>query len=132
MLMSLADSSGALQIEFSDVRTCDGSLYLFVYNYENQYPDNPYRHYRFDKATITDGKGRFEIEDLDYGHYAIAVFDDENDNQDMDKFIGLPTEGYGFSRNAKPRFLSLPDFHDLVFEFGPEESTEFIKVRYVF
>lgn len=34
------------------------------------------------------------------GHYAIALFHDENDNHHFDTtWLGLPAEGYGFSNN---------------------------------
>lgn len=38
---------------------------------------------------------------LPSGRYAVIVFHDENDNGLLDTdFLGIPTEGYGFSNNA--------------------------------
>jgi Uncharacterized protein conserved in bacteria len=39
------------------------------------------------------------------GDYAVALFQDANDNGHFDtNWLGLPTEGYGFSRDPKLRF----------------------------
>ena len=44
------------------------------------------------------------------GTYAIAFAHDENSNGRTDQgFLGIPTEGYGFSNDVRPR-LSAPDF----------------------
>ncbi len=49
--------------------------------------------------------------------YAIAIAHDENDNGHVDtNFIGIPTEGYGFSNNARP-VLSAPSFNACRFTF---------------
>ena len=42
---------------------------------------------------------------LEPGDYAVMLFHDENGNGEMDKNVfGIPTEGYGFSNNAKGSF----------------------------
>jgi uncharacterized protein (DUF2141 family) len=39
------------------------------------------------------------------GDYAVMLFHDENGNTKMDSnIVGIPTEGYGFSNNAKGSF----------------------------
>ena len=44
------------------------------------------------------------------GNYAVAIFHDENMNGKCDtNFIGIPTEGYGFSNNFKPT-VAAPKF----------------------
>lgn len=54
----------------------------------------------------------YTFEGLKAGIYAISIFHDENDNGKLDtNFIGIPTEPYGFSNNAKGMF-GPPDFKD--------------------
>jgi len=49
------------------------------------------------------------------GYYAIALYHDENNNNDCDmNFFGLPTEGIGFSNNIRP-ILSAPSFKSCQF-----------------
>ena len=46
------------------------------------------------------------------GPVAVAIVHDENGNGRLDtSFIGMPKEGYGFSRGARGRF-GPPDFED--------------------
>lgn len=46
------------------------------------------------------------------GDYAVAVFQDVNQNGQLDKkAFGIPKEPYGFSNNFRPRF-SGPEFND--------------------
>ena len=45
------------------------------------------------------------LEDVPYGEYAIAVYHDENANGRLDKnLVGMPSEPYGFSNNARRTF----------------------------
>ena len=64
------------------------------------------------------------------GRYALAVFHDENANEKFDRsFIGLPKEGFGFSRNPKIR-MGPPDFAEVAFDLTGEEATLAIRMIY--
>ncbi|MEM8678843.1 MAG: DUF2141 domain-containing protein [Planctomycetota bacterium] len=55
------------------------------------------------------------IDDLPPGTYAIAVYQDVNDNGKMDKSgFGIPTEPYGFSNNARGT-MGPPSFQKAAF-----------------
>lgn len=46
-----------------------------------------------------------QLPDFQPGYYAIACYQDENNNQRLDSnWFGVPTEAYGFSNNARPKF----------------------------
>ena len=65
------------------------------------------------------------------GVYAIALYHDENGNKKFDKnFLGIPTEGFGFSNNPS-FFFGPPDHADAAFEVGDETVTLEISVRYL-
>ena len=54
---------------------------------------------------------------LPFGKYAISIFHDVNDNEELDaNFIGIPKEPYGFSNNPKSSF-GPPGFDAAAFEF---------------
>lgn len=56
--------------------------------------------------------------DLPAGRYAIAVYQDLNGNESLDRSIlGMPTEPYGFSRDAVARF-GPPAFEEMALELG--------------
>ncbi len=64
------------------------------------------------------------------GAYAIALYHDEDGDRRLGRnFVGLPTEGYGFSRDA-PTALGLPAFDDVVFSAAPGVTTLEITMRY--
>jgi uncharacterized protein (DUF2141 family) len=64
------------------------------------------------------------------GRYAAVTFHDENGNNAMDfDVIGLPTEGFAFSNQARP-FLSAPSFERCAFEIGKEDAQISIKMIY--
>lgn len=124
------DNQCTLSIEFSDVRNKEGKLYIFIYNYENQYPDNPFKYFEVDKSNVHCNHLLVNIPNLQKGRYAISILDDENDNEDMDFFLGLPTEGYAFSNNVRP-LLSLPEYNDLLFDLSEKHQKVKLKMRYV-
>lgn len=108
----------SLFIQLKDIRSTNGVIYIFLYNYENQYPKSPLTHYVVSKQNVKDGKLKVKIKDLEFNdHYAIALIDDENDNEDLDRILGIPTEGFGFSNNVHP-IISLPKYHELLFNFN--------------
>jgi uncharacterized protein (DUF2141 family) len=60
------------------------------------------------------------IDGLDAGRYAVAVHHDENGNGRMDtSLIGLPQEGYAFSKDAIV-FMGPPPFADASFDLPDE------------
>ena len=125
-----AKETGTLELNLTNIRSSDGEVFVFVYNYENQYPENPFRHYVFDKHALHTDSMAVTLTELPHGDYSIAIFDDENGNEEMDKFLGLPTEGYGFSNGARPKFVRLPSFYDCLVTFNLEQRRHFIELRY--
>ena len=70
------------------------------------------------------------IDEMQTGKYGVAIMDDENGDGEMKyNFIGMPREGYGFSRNYKVK-LSKPDFEECVLEFK-NDTTIRITVQYM-
>lgn len=66
---------------------------------------------------IRKAQARCDFEDIPPGTYAMAVIHDENLNGKLDtNWIGIPTEGYGFSNNAKG-VLGAPSFSDASFTY---------------
>ena len=65
------------------------------------------------------------------GRYAIALLHDENGNGKADRALGMmPTEGFGFSRDAPVR-MGPPEFRDAVFEVSRGAELQTIKMRYM-
>ncbi len=64
------------------------------------------------------------------GHYALAAYHDEDGDGKLNRsFIGVPTEGYGFSNDA-PAVMGLPAFSDVLFNAGPGDTAIKVAIRY--
>jgi uncharacterized protein (DUF2141 family) len=121
---------GTLDISLSNIRNNNGNIYIFIYSFENQYPYEPYKHYKVSKFLVKNGVITARIPNLEFkDKYAITVIDDENSNEDLDRWLGIPHEGYGFSNNIKP-FLSLPTYTDITFDFLSPKKLN-VKLQYI-
>jgi uncharacterized protein (DUF2141 family) len=66
---------------------------------------------------IRDAQARCDFLSIPPGTYALAVTHDENMNGKLDtNWLGIPTEGYGFSNGAKALF-SAPSFSAASFHY---------------
>ncbi|MGB7373618.1 MAG: DUF2141 domain-containing protein [Pontixanthobacter sp.] len=73
----------------------------------------------------------FNFTNVKPGRYAIALLHDENDNGKADRaLMMMPTEGYGFSRDAKVR-MGPPKFDAAAFEVGTANQSQTIEMRYM-
>jgi uncharacterized protein (DUF2141 family) len=64
------------------------------------------------------------------GTYAVSLFHDANANNRLDTFMGIPSEGFGFSRDA-PVKMAPPKFAAAQFAVGTADVTTPITVRYI-
>lgn len=64
------------------------------------------------------------------GKYAVVVYHDENDNHKFDRnLIGLPTEGFGVSKNPS-LFLAAPNFEESSFEVNGAVTHVDVDMKY--
>jgi uncharacterized protein (DUF2141 family) len=64
------------------------------------------------------------------GIYAVAVYHDENNDHDFNRnFLGIPTEGYGFSNDA-PTLAGLPSFESVRFAVTAQGASLQLHLRY--
>ena len=79
---------------------------------------------------IRKAQARCDFEDIPPGTYAMAVVHDENMNGKLDtNWLGIPTEGYGFSNNAKAVF-SAPSFSDASFTYDGQNVDLTMSLHY--
>lgn len=82
------------------------------------------------KRSISAQSPRVRIEGIPHGSYAIAVIHDENGNSKLDTFVGIPREGFGFSRNPKIRF-GPPRFASAQFPIGEGAGHQQVRIKYM-
>lgn len=107
-----------LTITVMNIKEVVGNMRVGIYKSANDFPDenDTYKNkiYKISKTgTIT-----LNINDLPYGNYAIAVYQDKNKNGTMDKnFVGVPKEPFAFANNIKPKF-SAPSYKDCEIDYS--------------
>jgi uncharacterized protein (DUF2141 family) len=67
---------------------------------------------------------------LPTGAYGIAIIHDENGNRKLDTMLGIPREGFGFSRNPAIGF-GAPRFAAARFAIEPGTAAQRVTMRYL-
>jgi uncharacterized protein (DUF2141 family) len=63
-------------------------------------------------APAREGDNTIAVRDVPAGSWAVLAYQDANGNGELDRnFIGIPSENYGFSRDARGKF-GPPSFDD--------------------
>lgn len=92
-----------------------------LYGAENEFPSEKDVLRRLKFVPDGDVLNTF-ITDLEYGTYAMALFQDmDNDGKIEKNFIGIPKDPYAFSNNVRPTFKA-PLFEDCCFEYSDKEN----------
>lgn len=108
LIAPLADAGGdaTIAVPVSTVRSSHGLVFIALYEQRNWL--QPGRYLTARKVQAQRGTVVARFNNLPRGRYAIAVWHDENANNRVDtNALGLPKEGYGFSRITplrKPKF----------------------------
>ncbi len=116
-----------LSIHISGISKIKGSLFIAIYRATDDFPVFGKQF----KGIVKEVEGKsqnYTFDDLPEGEYALAIYQDENRNKILDKnLLGVPTEIYGFSNNAR-RSFSAPSFQEAKFKLNKDlQQTVFLK-----
>lgn len=121
---------GAVEADITGLRSAKGQVIICLTNRPDRFPscqNDPQAHrQRVPAAALRD----IRFEGLPSGDYAIAMIHDENGNGRLDTLMGMPREGFGFSRNPAIR-LGPPRFAAARFAVGSGTSDETVRVKYM-
>lgn len=116
-----------LLVIVSGLRSQEGNVHIALYDDPDRFPDSDGMIFKVE-VPIVDGTARHKFNDLAPGRYAVAIYHDENDNDEFDQgFFGIPLEDYAFSNNA-PVFLAPPSYVDAAFAV-PETREMHIRIN---
>lgn len=124
-------SCNGIHVKIQDIRNSTGMIACALF----ESPDGfPVEYLRF--ATnimaikVRDKQARCDFQDIAPGTYALVVAHDENMNGKLDtNWLGVPTEGYGFSNDVKVWF-SAPSFSAAGFLFDGKNLDLTISLHY--
>ena len=138
LLMALAAVSVTAQaacpgihVQIRNIRNSTGTVDCALFESPEGFPTEALRaatHVMVIKVRQT--QARCDFEDIPPGTYALAVFHDENRNGTLDtNWLGIPTEGYGFSNDVKAS-LGPPSFAAASFAYDGRTVEMTIRLEY--
>lgn len=117
--------SQTITIFVEELTSKSGIVNIGVFNSEQSYQTKTLPVAEASVEVITDNKISTCI-NLPEGKYAIAVFHDENgDNQLNTKKLGIPTEGVGFSGRLKSK-IRAPKFNEALFHLQRDTAVHIV------
>ena len=112
-LAAVAAQAGDLTVEVNVPDQRQGAVRAALFDKAEGFPRGT--PLRTAAAQPVQGKATLQFTDLPPGDYALTAFLDENSNTKLDtNLFGMPTEPYGFSRNARG-MTGPPSFADATF-----------------
>lgn len=118
-----ATNTGVLVIEMKDFKNDDGVARLAVFPSDEGWPGEWSDAATVYAATeISSRAARLTARGLPFGSYAVTVYHDKNDSGRLDSFMGVPTEAYGFSNDARG-MMSAPSFEKAKIELKETSRT---------
>ncbi len=126
-LTGLAANAATLVLEVTGLRSVRGLLHYAVYDRAETFPTRKGR-VTYDDPKVTGTEMTIRVPGLKPGIYAVAIFHDENANDEFDQgLFGIPLEDYAFSNNATG-FFSSPSFEEAAFELSEPETRIEIRI----
>jgi uncharacterized protein (DUF2141 family) len=102
---SAASNTGQVIVDVYGLKDERGKLNVGIYIAEGGFPKDSSAAFAQRTVPITNHALRLVFDRIPAGEFAVAVHHDENANGKMDTgAFGRPSEGYGFSRDAKASF----------------------------
>ena len=122
LLMSYAHVHAATVLfEIEGIKSDSGKLYVSLFKgQENYKAKKPEKSLAIDALA---GNKEAIFENITTGEYVIQYFHDENNNKKLEtNLFGMPTEGFGFSNDAKPNY-GPAKYEDMKFVVSGESET---------
>ena len=129
VLLSLNLFKPVLSISFTNIREAKGSLYVGVYKSEADFMKEEKACLKKIIPVTATGNLDLDVSELAPGTYAVSCFHDVNGNGKLDtNLLGIPSEPYGFSNNARPKFRA-PNWGETRFEVKTDGSRISIRLE---
>lgn len=129
-LLAQNNSTGTLEIKFTGIRSDIGDIAIGINSQAEGFPSKPQIELQWKKLNIVGGEFTVKVPDLPHGTLAVSALDDVNGNQEMEMFLGIPREGFGFSMDP-PFKLSAPKFNDCSFPHNKALTRIEIRLKYI-
>ncbi len=123
------NQTGNLRLQLQNIQPQKGSIKVALFNSKETFLDNKAAY--LNKSLEVDQKNTVDISfsNLPYGMYTAAIFHDVNNNGKLDKnLLGVPTEPYGFSNNARSKW-GPPKYDTAKFQLDQDQLLLQVEVK---
>lgn len=125
-----ASANSNLNVEIDGFKNRKGQVCVSIFASSQGFPNNRDRVLQRQCTKITENAVKVTFSNLKAGNYAVAAIHDENNDLKLNRNdIGMPTEGFGFSRNPEVR-TSAPKFNDAAFLIAGPNTNIQIQLKY--
>lgn len=128
-LLASAAAPGEVDLSISGQRSAKGLIRVCLTRDPAHFPgcdDDP----AAEKRSVPASQSALKFQGLPSGAYAVSLFHDENSNGKLDTVIGIPREGFGFSRNPPIRF-GPPRFAAARFAVTSGDTQQQVRLKYL-
>lgn len=130
VLCTAAGHGADLEVELQGIHSADGQALVALHR------QTPRADFPSDASVVASAAAPAATDpvvvvfrDLAAGEYAVAAFHDANGDGELNaNFVGMPTEGYGFSNDARG-FMGPPPFDDAAFSLEADAGTRRLVVN---
>ena len=114
--------SGSLEVSVTGFESEEGQVLIALFLDESGWPDDEGQAHAALVLPIEDRSAVARFDDVPAGSFAVSVFHDKDLDRELDSgLFGIPTEAYGFSRDARDTF-GPPSFDDARLEVGADDD----------
>lgn len=136
MMMALSVSAqtttnSSLTVMINGIKKQSGQVCLSLFSSSQGFPSNSSSALQAQCTIVDDKPLAITFRNLKAGSYAVAAIHDVNNDSNLNRnFLGIPTEGIGFSRN--PRIVTgPPKFNDSVVLINGSSTSIQIQLQYL-
>lgn len=125
-----SSTNSVMKIQVLGLQETKGQICFSLFAESKGFPDNTDNTLQAKCISVQKRSPTLTINNLHLGSYALAVFHDVNGDGEFNRnFLGIPREGFGFSRNPKIN-TSPPSFEEsAVFVTGAKTDLQ-VQLRY--
>lgn len=129
MAIGSMTSASTLEVDVDGLRNSRGVIQACLMQDRSKFPNcgaDP----AAIRQTVSASAARVIFVRVTPGNYAVTLFHDENANRRLDTVLGIPREGFGFSRNPVVRF-GAPRYDTVNIEIAPGFTRIRVRLQYL-
>lgn len=116
--------TGSVEVTMTGFKNEEGMALAAFFLDEGGWPDPGDTTFATVSVPIHDGQAVAEFDDVPAGRFAVSVFHDENGDRELNTgVLGIPSEDYGFSADARDVF-GPPSFAEASLELAAGEAKQ--------